>query len=209
MKKTILSLVAFLFSLSAFAQSEYGPSAGPQNHNLFSGSGPNSGFGVKGGVSFASLRGSDKGQLGDFTGLTTWHAGVYTQFSLGNTFSIQPEALYARKGMERDGMNYRFDYLELPVLAVFNFTDNVSVHAGPQIGILMSAKEDDTEVSTEPLNSFAYGLAAGAEARLSIFRLGARYNLGLEDLRKEDNLGQKINQDIKHGVFQIYLGVGF
>jgi hypothetical protein len=92
---------------------------------------------------------------------------------------------------------------------VFNITETVSVHLGPQIGVLMSAKEDDTEVSIEPLNTFAYGLAAGAEARLSIFRLGARYNLGLEDLRKENNEGKKISQDLKHGVFQVYLGVGF
>lgn len=209
MKKPILLLFAFMFSLGAFAQSEYGPSASQQNHNLFSGGRPNSGFGIKGGVSFATLRGSDKEVLGNFKGLTTWHAGIYTQFSLGNTFSIQPEALYSRKGMERDDMAYRFDYLEVPILAVFNITENISLHAGPQIGILMSAKEGDTEVSIEPLNTFAYGVAAGAEARLSFFRLGTRYNLGLEDLRKEDNAGQKINQNIKHGVFQIYLGVGF
>ncbi|WP_116541742.1 porin family protein [Pontibacter virosus] len=209
MKKHILLLMALMFSFGAFAQSEYGPSTGQQNHNLFSGTGTNAGFGIKGGVNFATLRGSDKDVLGNFSGLTTFHAGVYTQFSLGNTFSIQPEALYSRKGIERNDSTFRFDYLEVPVLAVFNITETVSVHFGPQVGILMSAKEDDTEVNIEPLNTFAYGIAAGAEARLSIFRLGARYNLGLEDLRKENNQGQKINQDIKHGVFQVYLGLGF
>ncbi|SIQ61672.1 porin family protein [Pontibacter lucknowensis] len=209
MKKSILLLLAFLFSVGAYAQTDYGPSAGQQNHNLFSGTGTNSGFGIKGGVNFATLRGSDKDVLGNFSGLTTFHAGVYTQFSLGNTFSIQPEALYSRKGIERNDSTFRFDYLEVPILAVFNITENVSIHFGPQVGILMSAKEEDTEVSIEPLNTFAYGVAAGAEARLSIFRLGARYNLGLEDLRKENNQGQKINQDIKHGVFQVYLGFGF
>ncbi|MBF8964321.1 PorT family protein [Pontibacter sp. FD36] len=209
MKKSILLLLAFLFSIGAYAQTDYGPSAGQQNHNLFSGTGTNSGFGIKGGVNFATLRGSDKDVLGNFSGLTTFHAGVYTQFSLGNTFSIQPEALYSRKGIERNDSTFRFDYLEVPILAVFNITENVSIHFGPQVGILMSAKEEDTEVNIEPLNTFAYGIAAGAEARLSIFRLGARYNLGLEDLRKENNQGQKINQDIKHGVFQVYLGLGF
>ncbi|MBX0333907.1 PorT family protein [Pontibacter sp. HSC-14F20] len=209
MKKPILFLIACLISTVTFAQSDYGPSAGQQNHNLFSGTGSNSGFGIKGGVNFATLRGSDKEVLGNFSGLTTFHAGVYTQFSLGNVFSIQPEALYSRKGIERNDSTFRFDYLEVPILAVFNITENVSVHFGPQVGVLMSAKEEDTEVGIEPLNTFAYGIAAGAEARLSIFRLGARYNLGLEDLRKETNQGQKINQDIKHGVFQVYLGLGF
>ncbi|SIT90352.1 porin family protein [Pontibacter indicus] len=209
MKKPFLFLIALLISASAIAQSEYGPSAGQQNHNLFSGTGPNAGFGIKGGVNFATLRGSDKDVLGNFKGLTTFHAGVYTQFSLGNTFSIQPEAIYSRKGIERNDSTFRFDYLEVPILAVFNVTETISIHLGPQVGILMSAKEEDTEVNIEPLNTFAYGVAAGAEARLSIFRLGARYNLGLEDLRKENNQGQKINQDLKHGVFQVYLGLGF
>ena len=210
MKKTILLLLTFLVSLSAFAQpGSYGPAAGQQNHNLFSRSGSNSGFGVKGGVNFATLNGSDKEVLGNFNVLTTFHAGIYTQFSLGDFFSIQPEALYSRKGIERNDSTFRFDYLEVPVLAVFNITENVSVHFGPQVGVMMSAKEEDTEIDLEPLNTFDYGIAAGAEARLSIFRLGARYNLGFADLRKENNLGQKINQDIKHGVFQVYLGVGF
>lgn len=210
MRKHILLLFAFLFTMVAQAQPDsYGPSTGQQNHNLFSNSAPNSGFGVKGGVNFATLRGSDKDVLGSFDGLTTFHAGVYTQFSLGSFFSIQPEALYSRKGMVRNDSTFRFDYLEVPVLAVFNITENVSFHIGPQVGIMMSAKEDDREIDLEPLNTFDYGVAAGAEARLSIFRLGARYNLGFADLRKQNNLGQRINQDIKHGVFQVYLGVGF
>lgn len=209
MKRTILLLFSFLFTLGAYAQTDYGPSAGQQNHNLFSGTRPNSGFGIKGGVNFATLRGSDKDVMGSFSGTTTFHAGVYTQFSLGNTFSIQPEALYSRKGIERNDSTFRYDYLEVPVLAVFNITENVSVHFGPQVGVMIAAKEGDRETEMEPLNTFDYGVAAGAEARLSIFRLGARYNLGFADLRKENDQGQKINQDVKHGVFQVYLGIGF
>jgi hypothetical protein len=210
MTKHILLLFTLFFSMVAQAQPDsYGPSTGQQNHNLFSNTAPNSGFGVKGGVNFATLRGSDKDVLGSFDGLTTFHAGVYTQFSLGSFFSIQPEALYSRKGMVRNDSTFRFDYLEVPVLAVFNITENVSFHIGPQVGIMMSAKEGDREIDLEPLNTFDYGVAAGAEARLSIFRLGARYNLGFADLRKQNNVGQRINQDIKHGVFQVYLGVGF
>lgn len=211
MKKTLLLLLTLLFSMSAYAQPDasYGPSAAQQNHNLFSDTGRNAGFGIKGGVSFATLNGSDKAVLGDFNSLTTFHAGIYTQFSLGKTFSIQPEVLYARKGIARNDSTFRFDYLEVPVLAVLNLTETISLHAGPQLSVLMSAKEEDRETDTEPLHMFDYGVAAGAEARLGIFRLGARYNLGLADLRRENNLGQKVKQDVKHGVFQVYLGVGF
>ena len=210
MKHVLLLTLSLLLALGAYAQTEeVGPSTIQQNHNLNSGIRPNAGFGIKGGISFATLRGSDKAVLGDFDGLTSFHAGVFTQFSLGNTVSLQPEVLYSRKGIERSDSTFRSDYLEVPLLAVVNLTENISIHAGPQLSVLVSAKEDDTEISTDPLNSFDYGVAAGAEARISRFRLGARYNLGFADLRKENNLGQHINQDIKHGVFQVYLGIGF
>ncbi|WP_018476633.1 porin family protein [Pontibacter roseus] len=211
MKKPILFAITFLFSLCTYAQDEsYGPSAGRQNHNLSSSPGNNSGFGIKGGVNFASLEGSDKDLLGSISGLTSFHAGVFTQFAIGGGFfSIQPEALYSRKGMERNDSTFRYDYLEVPVLAVFNITENVSVHFGPQVGLMLASKEEDKEIDLEPFNTFDYGIAAGGEARVSRFRLGARYNLGFADLRKQNDLGQKINQDIKHGVFQVYLGVGF
>jgi hypothetical protein len=209
MKKTILVAFLSFFTFCAYAQTDAaGPSLQQQNHNTFSGIGSNSGFGIKGGVNFATLNGSDKDVLGSFDGLTSFHAGVYTQFALSDFFSIQPEALYSRKGMVRNDSTFRYDYLEVPVLAVFNITENVSVHFGPQVSVMVSAKEEDTENNLEPLNTFDYGIAAGAEARVGYFRLGARYNLGLADLRKENNAGQKINQDIKHGVFQVYLGIG-
>ncbi|EJF11817.1 hypothetical protein [Pontibacter sp. BAB1700] len=209
MKKSILLLLAFLFSVGAYAQTDYGPSAGQQNHNLFSGTGTNSGFGIKGGVNFATLRGSDKDVLGNFSGLTTFHAGVYTSFRLATPFLYSlrrctPERALSETTPPSASITWRYPFWRYSISLKM-----MSIHFGPQVGILMSAKEEDTEVSIEPLNTFAYGVAAGAEARLSIFRLGARYNLGLEDLRKENNQGQKINQDIKHGVFQVYLGFGF
>ncbi|MHC2990689.1 hypothetical protein OB13_03480 [Pontibacter sp. HJ8] len=209
MKKTILVTLLSFFALCGYAQTDaVGPSLQQQNHNTFSGIGSNSGFGIKGGVNFATLNGSDTDVLGRFDGLTSFHAGVYTQFALSDFFSIQPEALYTRKGMVRNDSTFRFDYLEVPVLAVFNITENVSVHFGPQVSVMVSAKEEDTEINLDPLNTFDYGIAAGAEARIGHFRLGTRYNLGLADLRKENNVGQKLNQDIKHGVFQVYLGIG-
>ncbi len=180
-----------------------------QNHNIFGGVNThNSGFGIKGGLNFSQVRGSDKDLLGSVSGHTSFHAGVFAQFALSEMFSIQPEVLYSRRGYERNDSTFRFDYLNVPILAVVNVTDNISFHAGPQIGILMSGKESEQEIDLAPYNTFDYGAAVGAEARISRFRLGARYYLGLTDLRKENDLGQKINEDIKNGVFQVYLGIG-
>ena len=209
MKHFFILVFLLATATTGFAQLE-GPNTQPVNHNLLNGSETdNEGFGFKGGVNFASMSGSEKNLLGSIRGITTFHAGAFAQFAINDFFSLQPEVLYSRKGFERGDSTFRYDYLEVPLLAVFNITENVSVHFGPQASVMVSAKEEGKEVTLDPFNTFDYGIAAGAEARISRFRLGARYNLGLADLRNQDELENKINQDIKHGVFQVYLGVGF
>ncbi|MCC9166465.1 porin family protein [Pontibacter harenae] len=211
MKKIALLTCLFLYSFISHAQLE-GPRVQQQNHNLFSGAfSHNSGFGFKGGVNFANMAGGDREAVwGSTDYMTSFHAGAFAQFSFNNSFSLQSEVLYSRKGFERqDTATYRFDYIEVPVLAVFNITENFSIHAGPQASLMILARRENQEVLMEPYNTFDYGIAAGAEARFGRFRLGGRYNRGFADLRKEDDAGQSINQDIKNNVFQIYLGVGF
>ncbi|MFB9863417.1 PorT family protein [Rufibacter immobilis] len=210
MKKLTLLLICTLFFAAAQAQ-ERVLNRGVINHNEEAGlDRDNSGFGVKGGVLFSSLQGDGKDMLDNLKSSTNWHAGFYSQFSLGRVFSIQPEALYSRREVRADDANRRFDYIDVPVLAVVNFTDNLSFHVGPQVGIMLTAKEDDREIDKEGLNTFDYGAAAGLEAKLFIFRLGGRYYRSFSDLGKFDaaNANRALN-DIKAGNFQIYLGVGF
>lgn len=206
MKKLATLLCLLLWAVVAYPQE--GPTTQPQDHNLFSGlGGPNSGFGIKGGVNFAEVNGSDKNVLGNTEKYTAWHAGLYAQFAVSDFFSLQPELLYSRKGYERNDSTFRFDYLELPVLAVFNLSDNISIHLGPQIAAMVSAQEEDKEVDIERFNTFDYGVAGGFEGRINRFRLGARYSLGLADLIKKDTAGRNVNLDIKPGVLQVYLGL--
>ncbi|MCX2741244.1 porin family protein [Pontibacter anaerobius] len=206
--KKILFAALLLWSASVYAQDADVPSRVMQNHNLLSRS-PNSGIGIKGGVNFASVHGSEKDKFGDVNSHTSFHAGVFAQFGLGNFFSLQPELLYSRKGYERQDSVFRMDYLEVPVLAVFNISDNLSVHLGPQVGVMVSAKVEDEEIDMEPYNTFDYGLSAGLEGKLGRFRLGTRYVHGFGDLRKQDSDGSNINEDIKNGVIQVYLGIAF
>ncbi|MBC5774302.1 PorT family protein [Pontibacter sp. KCTC 32443] len=213
MKKYLLSATMLLLSLVCFAQEQepedlQGPTTLQKNHNLLSGiDAPNAGFGIKGGVNFANVYGDDADAL-DAISHTNFHAGIYAQFGISESFSLQLEGLYSRKGFETDVEN-RFDYLELPLLAVFNFSDNFSIHAGPQMSIMVAAKQDDKEINMEDLNTFDYGVAAGVEARFRMFRLGARYNLGFAGLLDEGDTGLTIGEDVKNNVAQLYVGIGF
>src|SRR5688572_6418245 len=154
MKKIFFFLVGLSLSVSAMAQNTNVTTKAPQNHNLEGGDSndDNSGFGIKGGVNFNQLRGSDKGNISGLKNVTTWHAGLYGQFPVGGSsfFSIQPEILFNRRAFEAKDANqadieFKTDYLEIPLLFVFNFLDNVSFHIGPQAGVLMTVKENEIE----------------------------------------------------------------
>jgi hypothetical protein len=82
-----------------------------------------------------------------------------------------------------------------------------SVHAGPQFGILVSAKEEfdgDKPDIKEDFKTTDIGLALGAEADLPVnVGVGIRYIIGLTNVIKE---GESFDDtELKNGVFQIYV----
>lgn len=209
-KLTLLFICALLFG-AAQAQERVLNRGVINHHDETGGSNrDNSGFGIKGGILLSALQGDGKDALDNIKSASDWHAGLYSQFSLGNVFSIQPEALYTRRRVKDDDGDRRFDYIDVPVLGVISLTDNISIHAGPQVGIMLTAKEDGKEIDKEGLNTFDYGANVGVEAKLFIFRLGGRYYRSFADLGNFDsaNANRALN-DIKAGNFQVYLGVGF
>ena len=215
MKKTILLLIAVL-TLGAAQAQERVLNRGIINHRDGDGeTAPtydNSGFGIKGGLMYNTLRGDGTDGIQGLKTGTNWHAGFYSQFSLSRFFSVQPEILYSRKESKMEGGSMRFDYIEIPVMGVLSVTDNVSLYVGPQAGVLMAVEENNKEIDKSQFNSFDFGAAAGLEARLSIFRLGARYYLSLADLGETEDAGDAAYSafnNIKSGNFQVYLGVGF
>lgn len=221
MKKLLLLLTACGVGFTASAQqnvdgvrssTDYAPSTSDSRNN---------GFGIKGGFNLADIRGGNRGTYEDaLSNLKTYHAGVYAQFGLNDKVSIQPEILFSRKGFD-DKMappggtaatrETRLDYIQVPVLFVYNFLDNVSVHVGPQASLLVRVKDagDEKSISSAGLHSLDYGVVGGLEARIGPARVGARYDLGLADIYKDSATVGRLYKDVKNGVFQVYVGVGF
>jgi len=210
MKKITFLLLAILLSTAGYAQKRVTTTA-PINHNLEGSTAPeNTGFGIKGGLNFSDVRNTD-GSV-NFEPKTSYHVGAFAQFSITDWFSLQPEVIYSRKGYDSTNVARRLDYFDVPLLLVFNPLDNVSIHVGPQVSLLMTVKDGDKEVNKEDsYNSLDYGMVGGVEARLSIFRFGARYNLGLNQIYQDTyrDIATNINRDMKNGAFQVYVGVGF
>lgn len=96
-------------------------------------------FGVKGGLNLATL--SDNG-----SGLNlrpAFHFGIVSEYRISNNFSIQPELLYSSQGQKYHGGSVlKLDYLNLPIIAKYYISENnIYSEVGPQLGVLLSAKE--------------------------------------------------------------------
>jgi hypothetical protein len=217
MKKLLLFFALCLTSTS-FVWAQEGPPGVRSSTDYGTGTNDsrNNGFGIKGGWNLAGVHGDNKSALVNRDNLNGFLAGIYAQFALNDAFSIQPEFLYSRKGYEADPSGAavtlrktQLDYLQVPVLFVYNFLDNVSVHVGPQVALLINAKNStlDTSISQAGFHSLDYGAVGGLEARVGPARLGARYDLGLAKIRKASAMptGDKLyNQAV-----QVYVGLGF
>ncbi|MBG8554336.1 porin family protein [Hymenobacter guriensis] len=230
MKKLLLLLTCAMASVT-MAAAQDGPIGVRKSTDYASGSSSdsrNGGFGIKGGVNFADIRGDGKKSYGDAKNYNSFHAGFYSQFSFSDKFSLQPEILYSRQGFKGTIPNTtgtsttRLDYIQVPVLLVFNFLDNVSLHVGPQVSLLTKVKEGDldrkianeqdpngTYIYSYSYNSLDYGLSAGLEARVGPARVGGRYTAGFNEIIKDPKNGvSTAATDIKNGAFQVYVGIG-
>jgi len=179
-------------------------------------------FGVKAGVNFATFG----GDIEDADSRTGFHAGVVAEFKLSENFSIQPELLYSQMGAKfKDsgsfgGFSYsyeqtsKFDYLSLPILAKYYVLEGLSIEAGPQVGYLLSAKNEVKGDSEDVLasgdvkdgsKSVDFGVAGGLAYDLPIgVFFQARYYAGLSNVNDNDG-----DLDVKNSALQISVGYKF
>ncbi len=169
-------------------------------------------LGLKTGMNISTLNGDDTENFDARTGL---FFGGFAELCVSNDFAIQPELLYSMQGIKFSSEGYdvtfKLDYLNVPVMGKFKLSDDLIVEAGPQVGILLSAKEefkssgdsfeDDAKDDYKDIDFGAnVGLVYQFEGGLNI---GARYNLGLS------KVDENPDENKKNGVFQFSVGFRF
>ena len=174
-------------------------------------------FGFKGGLNFSNMYTDN---VDDNNMLTGFNAGLYAKFPITNSVSIQPEISYTTKGAELTYNNafangtaqFKINYIEVPVLLVFNLTDALNIHAGPYAAYMVSGKTtndsnlftSETRLDTNDFKRFDAGLSGGVGVDLEIVNFGVRYNYGLTKVFKE---GSFADPDAKNSVFNVYVGL--
>ncbi|MBE8726608.1 porin family protein [Flavobacterium hungaricum] len=159
-------------------------------------------FGVKGGLNFATVSGDNTENI-DY--VTSYNFGVLSEIPLSEKFSFQPEIMYSRQGYSFGDDVVALNYLNVPLVGKYYVTKGFSVEAGPQIGFLLSAKNEKINVK-DSFNTFDFGVNFGLGYKFENgLNFGLRYNLGLTDINNLEGSSFKN----KNGVFQFSVGYFF
>lgn len=180
-------------------------------------------IGVMGGVNIAKLTGDNfddvDSRIGPMVGLS------YVRYAPGG-LGFEIDALYSAKGVkdseEGADITFKLNYLELPLLARYDFksASSTRVHlvAGPSLalraGCSIEGKAEGVDVSLDcddvaetfdgEISSFDVGLTAGGGVDFAVgrntFTLGARFTQGLLNIADGDG-------DAKNRTISVFAGV--
>lgn len=162
-------------------------------------------IGAKAGANFARMLDKYHGN-GQFK--PAFHVGLFGNIKFADKVAFQPELLYSGQGTrlepeyeDEDNLSIVTGYLQVPLLLQYALTEKFTIEAGPQIGILLSAKykwseywededewESDWEDTKEYYKKTDIGITAGIGFKISQ-RLGlyARYTHGMTNIFIDDS----------------------
>lgn len=159
-------------------------------------------IGFTGGLNLANIS-VDPDQGLDLSSRTGFGFGGVLDLGLSENVALHVEPMFLQKGSNVNvqglgEIKLKASYIEVPVLfkiALGTSTTRPYVMAGPSIGILLSAKADDTDIK-DTTKSTDFGLAFGAGVSFpagnnSVFVEG-RYALGLSDINDDATDDTKI-----------------
>lgn len=192
MKRTLLSLIFIFLVYGAFAQLTAG---------------------IKAGINLAQVHAEVDGESETSDMMVGFQFGGYLTYPLSQNISIQPELVFNRVGGKESGYDedlqaevdatLKTDYLSIPVMLRFKVGENFHMLAGPQAGILISAKakleafgesiEVDIEDSYKTLD---FGLTAGLGYSKNKFGIDVRYNFGLANVADDAENDGKIQNRV-------------
>ena len=180
-------------------------------------------FGAKAGLNLSNVSAE---QL-DEDNKVGFNFGAFAQIGLSEKITFQPELLFSSQGYKSEisepdneyffEQKLEFNYLNVPLMFRYAVLDKLGLEFGAQFGFLLSAKGEGEETLRgetttfdqdvkEFLKSTDFGFNFGASYDVSEnIIIGARYNLGLSDIRDENLDTNKVSNT----VFSFSLGYRF
>jgi Outer membrane protein beta-barrel domain len=141
-------------------------------------------LGIKAGVNIANFN-DDAGTTDSRVG---FHGGLLVHVHIQPNLAIQPEIVYSQQGAEFGGTKQKVDYVNIPVMFQYLFSNGFRLQTGPQLGLLVSSEYKSNGVEVDNDEDFkktdaawAFGFGYVSASGLGV---DARYNLGFSDITK-------------------------
>ena len=171
--KAVIALLFIFFSVSVFAQNKL---------NVFLG------------LNYSSVSSVNSTNPDGILGL---NIGVGYKIYIGDLgWFVQPSVCFSQEGY----LHQRLDYIDIPAVVGFEFSDDFNINAGFQYGILVGGLNDPENNFHRSNMSFLIGFEFYPAER---FEVGLRFANGIKNLVKNpDNL---VINDARTFSIQLYL----
>lgn len=166
-------------------------------------------IGIKGGVNLYNIHNDNDTKYDSKVG---YNFGLLGHIHLNKSFAIQPELVYSVQGakymVNNATTNYNLNYINVPVLIQYMFDNGLRLQAGPQLGLLISAKSKtssttiDNKENVKPID-LALSIGAGYIFPPTGLGIDLRYNHGLSNI---NDIGAvtSTNRGLQLGLFYIF-----
>ena len=134
--------------------------------------------------------------------------GAEFGYNINQQFAVTAGVLYTMQGAKNKiaDANFNLDYLNIPVLANVYVAPGLAIKAGPQLGILMRAKQDGYDLK-DWCNKVDFSIPVGLSYEFDDFVIDARYNIGLTKINKEvTNGGWTSHGSARNSVIMLTVG---
>ena len=156
-------------------------------------------IGFKAGLNLANISVSSEDGSFEPSNAIAFHFGATYSVMINENMSFRPGALFSGKGYKLSFLDEDFNtslgYIEIPLDFVYK-TGALDIHAGPYLGLLMSAKSGEEDVK-DGLEGLDYGLNFGLSYNINTnIGVGVNYGLGLANIVKDSAEGESIKNKV-------------
>ena len=148
-------------------------------------------YGVRAGINISNLD-FEPAPTFDNTHRNGIAIGFFGEYDLSKAFAITPEIQFSAEGAKDRSL--RIDYIQIPVLMKYRFSEGFLIAAGPMAGV----KIWEHEVGNA---NFAFSMVAGVEYFIAndVF-IDVRYHYGITNVMKDTSNFEAKNSNIQIGV---------
>ena len=151
-----------------------------------------------------------------------YNVGAFAQINLPGMIGFQPEVNFNQTPYHTgnqfsdiypsnaDDVKGKLNYLSIPVLLAIRPIKFISILVGPQFGIALNSNQHLLTNGQDAFKKGDVSAVGGAQLNLANFIVGARYVVGLSNVREAstDN-SVTVSENWKNQGFQVYVGLRF